>query len=596
MDLTTTYQHRQQQFSQQAIDSKGRSNTLALARLGVFLAALVGVWVLWNEGAGAVAVIILLAVVPFFWLMKQQAKADAQFQYFKQLSDINASEIKAAMGDFSSLATGKEYLDPAHPYALDLDLFGEGTLYQWLNRTVCPQGSDTLAAWLSYPTLDAATILQRQEALRELAPLLDVRQDFQAYGMLSPEKATARQQLNQWLQEPEWFLKRIDVRVLTIIGPLAVLGGIVASVMGYLSPEIAAGIFFAMLGYAGIYFKKVNVLMEQVSGRHDLLKKYARLLDIIEKQSFNSPLLKELQQKIAQGKEPASAYFRSLSRITDSLESRRNLPGYLVTNGLLQWDLQNALRLERWKKQHRSALSQWFEVAGTFDALLSLANLHYNKPNFTFPTLEPTDFHLHATDLGHPLLNDDERVTNNLSVPSSGYIILVTGANMAGKSTFLRAVGINLVLACAGSPVCANEVHFLPIEIHPRLRTTDSLQKHESYFFAELKRLQGIVRDLEAGKKRFILLDEILKGTNSTDQHLGSEALIERLLSLGASGMVATHDLELGVLQERHVGRVRNQCFEIEINGGEMKFDYKLRDGLTQNFNASLLMKNMGIV
>jgi DNA mismatch repair ATPase MutS len=249
------------------------------------------------------------------------------------------------------------------------------------------------------------------------------------------------------------------------------------------------------------------------------------------------------------------------------------LPGYLITNGLAQWDLQNALRLERWKKQHRSALSHWFEVAGVFDALLSLANLHYNKPNFAFPTPETNDFQLEAIELGHPLLNDNERVNNNLSIPTSGYII-----------------------ACAGAPVCAKGFKFVPIEMYTSMRTTDSLQKHESYFFAELKRLQSIVKDLEAGKKYFILLDEILKGTNSTDQHLGSEALIERLLALGASGMVATHDLELGELEARHPDHVRNQCFEIVINGGEMIFDYKLHNGITKNFNASLLMKNMGIV
>jgi DNA mismatch repair ATPase MutS len=189
-----------------------------------------------------------------------------------------------------------------------------------------------------------------------------------------------------------------------------------------------------------------------------------------------------------------------------------------------------------------------------------------------------------------------ERITNNLSIPTSGYIILITGANMAGKSTFLRAVGINMALACAGAPVCAQSFRFVPMEMYTSMRTTDSLQKHESYFFAELKRLQSIVKDLEAGKKYFILLDEILKGTNSTDQHLGSEALIERLLALGASGMVATHDLELGELEARHPGHVRNQCFEIVIDGNQMHFDYKLHDGITQNFNASLLMKNMGIV
>ncbi len=567
-----------------------------MARLALFLLAAFMLWYFWSGGAAAIFGIVFIAIVPFLWLMKLQGKADEQFSYNQQLATINTLETRALNGQFEGFATGKEFLNPAHPYALDLDLFGDGSLFQWLNRTVCPQGSETLADWLTNPTIDRQDILQRQEAIKELAPLLDVRQDFQAYGMMSPEKSNARQQLNTWLQEPEWFLKRIDVRVLTILGPLAVVGSIVATSVGVLSAELTAAIFFGMLAYAGAYFKKVSQVMDQVSGRHDLLKKYARLLSIIEQHQFKSALLQQLQQRIVTGKEPASAYFRSLSRITDSLESRRNLPGYIITNGLAQWDLQNALRLERWKKQHRSALAQWFEVAGEFDALLSLANLHYNKPNFAFPTPETNDFQLEAIELGHPLLNDNERITNNLSIPTSGYIILITGANMAGKSTFLRAVGINMALACAGAPVCAQNFRFVPMEMYTSMRTTDSLQKHESYFFAELKRLQSIVKDLEAGKKYLILLDEILKGTNSTDQHLGSEALIERLLALGASGMVATHDLELGELEARHPGHVRNQCFEIVIDGNQMHFDYKLHNGITQNFNASLLMKNMGIV
>jgi hypothetical protein len=596
MNIDETYLQRTREFTKLAEAQKNKSNSLALARLVLFLLAAFMLWYFWSAGAAAIFGIVFIAIVPFLWLMKLQGNADEQFNYYQQLAAINTLETAALNGQYEGFATGKEFLNPAHPYALDLDLFGDGSLFQWLNRTVCPQGSETLAHWLTNPTIDRQDILQRQEAIKELATLLDIRQDFQAYGMMSPEKTNARQQLNTWLQEPEWFLKRIDVRVLTILGPLAVVGSIVATSVGVLSAEITAAIFFGMLAYAGAYFKKVSQVMEQVSGRHDLLKKYARLLSIIEQQQFKSSLLQQLQQRIVAGKEPASAYFRSLSRITDSLESRRNLPGYIVTNGLAQWDLQNALRLERWKKQHRSALSQWFEVAGVFDALLSLANLHYNKPNFAFPTPETNDFQLEAIELGHPLLSDNERITNNLSIPTSGYIILITGANMAGKSTFLRAVGINMALACAGAPVCAQSFRFVPMEMYTSMRTTDSLQKHESYFFAELKRLQSIVKDLEAGKKYFILLDEILKGTNSTDQHLGSEALIERLLALGASGMVATHDLELGELEARHPGHVRNQCFEIVIDGNQMHFDYKLHDGITQNFNASLLMKNMGIV
>ena len=266
----------------------------------------------------------------------------------------------------------------------------------------------------------------------------------------------------------------------------------------------------------------------------------------------------------------------------------------IFLNILVLWDIQWVSRLERWKKEHHSNLANWFVSLNEFDALISLSTLAYNKPDWTFPTIHENAT-LKGIELGHPLIPSKELISNDFMMPTNEHIKLVTGSNMAGKSTFLRTVAINIVLALSGSKVCAKEMSLPHLDVYTSMRTTDALHENTSSFYAELKRLKIILDAVDRKEQVYFLLDEILKGTNSKDRHTGSKALIEQLIKSGGAGIIATHDLELSILESKYDGNLENLCMEVEVNNDELTFDYKLKKGVSKSFNATTLMRNMGI-
>jgi len=292
---------------------------------------------------------------------------------------------------------------------------------------------------------------------------------------------------------------------------------------------------------------------------------------------------------------PAHIVINQLAKLLAAFDTRLNVLANFLLNGFLLWDMQCIFRLEKWKSRYRDHFTPWVDGTAKIDALISLATFHFNFPDYSFPEFTRQEM-MRATALGHPLIPDEQRVCNDFTIASEGTVVVITGANMAGKSTFLRSIGVNLVLAMAGAPVCAGQFAFIPSDLFTSMRTSDSLLHHESYFFTELKRIKTIVDELVGGRKMLVMLDEILKGTNSADKHKGSLAVLERIFSLGGTAIIATHDLELAKTESQYKGRLINKCFEIEINGAGISFDYKLRDGITQKMNASLLMRQMGIV
>ena len=253
------------------------------------------------------------------------------------------------------------------------------------------------------------------------------------------------------------------------------------------------------------------------------------------------------------------------------------------------------MRIEGWKEQYASELPRWLTAIAHMDALCSLATFAYNHPDYSYPVIATRSFCLRAEDMGHPLMNRDKCVRNDIDIEKRPFFIIITGANMAGKSTYLRTVGINYLLACIGAPTCTRQMELYPARLITSLRTSDSLTDNESYFFAELKRLKLIIDKLQAGEELFIILDEILKGTNSTDKQKGSLALIKQFMTLQANGIIATHDLMLGTLAEIFPTDIRNYRFEADITDNELTFSYRLREGVAQNMNACFLMKKMGI-
>jgi DNA mismatch repair ATPase MutS len=345
----------------------------------------------------------------------------------------------------------------------------------------------------------------------------------------------------------------------------------------------------------GKFFKRINTIHAQLGKKTDLFIKYSGIIKHIEEHNFNSEYLKKIKQESQIIGNNASSLIKNLSKISLAFNQRLNMIAGILLNLFLLWDLIQTIRLENWKKKHKKQLVKWFDVIAKFDALSSLGCFYFNNPDNVFPIISDEDFFIQANDLGHPLIHKKNRINNSIKILGGAQFVIITGANMAGKSTFLRTLGINMVLASTGAPVCAQSFKWSPIQIFTSIRTKDSLFKNESYFFAELKQLKVLIDRLESGEKLFIILDEILKGTNSRDKQTGSKHLIEQLIRLNASGIIATHDLALGQLIDSYPENIKNMRFEVEFKNDELVFDYKLKDGISQNMNATFLMKKMGI-
>ena len=325
----------------------------------------------------------------------------------------------------------------------------------------------------------------------------------------------------------------------------------------------------------------------------DTFQQYYQLLGFIEDEKFESVILHDLQTSIASEKRKASEILKEFSKGIDALDQRNNFLFGFLANGFMLWDLKQSSRLEKWILQHRTEVSNWFKAVENFDAYNSLGNFAFNHQQYTFPKISEVPKGIEAKDLGHPLLRQTKRVDNDFSIESDQFFI-ITGANMAGKSTFLRTVALQIVMSNMGLPVCANSCTYAPIKLISSMRTSDSLGDDESYFFSELKRLKYIVDKIQT-EKYFIILDEILKGTNSTDKAIGSKKFIERLVKSNSTGIIATHDLSLCETANQFE-QVKNYYFDAEIENNELHFDYRFKKGICQNMNASFLLQKMGIV
>ncbi len=596
-EIVAQYQQRKTQFEQAAQKIQQQVNQISWLRIVVFLGGVLVIYLFAQSGEYVFANLsAVVAFALFLYLVKVHAQRSTAQKHLTQLALINDQEADALQGNISHFEEGTEYRLPEHPYASDLDIFGKQSIFQWLNRTASRLGQDQLAQWLNTPEMDIKTIERHQEAIKDLKDRLEYRQHFQAYKALHHEKAEELQALLDWLQAPVSLPKQKIYSVILVLFPLITLLVGLAGVFALIEMRWIFVPMLVQLSIVSFHLQKLLSHSKEVSERAKFLQKYSQLFEIAEKQDFRQSHLKALQKQLTNGEITASQSLGKLARIIGNMEQGSSLMG-LIFNGLFMWSLQYLYRLELWQDTQKEDLKHWFAALAQLDALQSLANLHYNYPDYTFPTLidasEP--FRLEAKQLGHPLLPANTRIGNPVSLTQEGQLLLITGANMAGKSTYLRTVGVNLLLGMMGAPVCAELMQFKPIEIYTSMRTQDSLQASESFFYAELKRLQMMVELLKAGKSLFIILDEILKGTNSADQHAGAKALIEQLTQRKAVGLVATHDLALGVLSEKYPEHIRNQCFEIEIINDELQFDYQLREGLSQNLNATFLMKKMGI-
>lgn len=582
-------------YENQVTKLESTIKTVSIIRLSLFVLLIFFIYKSLETESVYYWLAFAISLISFLILLKYHSKLFNRRSFIEKLVIINKEELQAIEGDISAFGAGEEYEIPGHDFSLDLDIFGKNSIFQMTNRTATVKGSQVLGEWLNRPSLNNEEIEKRQEAAKELSPLISFRQYFIARGMGAKEIPSEIDFLEKWQEKENIFYPKLIFKLLTIIWPIINIIGIVLFSIDILPGKIIIAMLLLSLGIVGIFTKKINQIHINLSKRTALLEKYVNILKLIENQDFKSDLLQELKIKTERNKETASESIKKLSLILSALDTRLNVFAGILLNAILLWDIQQVWRAEKWKSENAKKLQQWFEAIAEIDALCSISNLSFNNPNWIFPTLNKDDV-WEFNNIRHPLMKTDICVANSFKVEKIPHLKVITGANMAGKSTYLRTIGSNMVLAMIGAPVHSESMNFTPIQIISSLRTTDSLMKKESYFYAEIKRLQFIVNRLRDGEQLFVLMDEILKGTNSKDKEQGSKALLRQLINLRTVGIIATHDLSLGKLEEEFYPNIHNQCFEVDIKNDELSFDYTIRPGVAKNMNASFLLKKMGIV
>ncbi len=567
-----------------------RFRKVGIVRLALLAAALVLAWLAFNR------------LVSWWWVLPPSA-------LFLALADVQAritqarrrSERAAALYD-QGLArlddrwagtgeTGHRFIKPSHPYAEDLDLFGHGSLFELLSTARTRVGEETLANWLLEPAAPEM-VRARQAAVTELRPLLDLREDLALLGegVRSGEDA---QGLSAWAAAPPWRISR-STRIIAIVLALLAVLALILWIAGFgWIPFLIAFILGRIFAFR--LQAEVNRVISAVDGPGRDLTLLSEVLSRLERERFSSPRLVEVRSALdVEGLAPSQQIAR-LNRLIDLLDARRNMI-FAPLSAILLWPLQLAIAIERWRQSSGPVVARWLAAVGEFEALSSLASYSYEHPQDPFPeVVDGGGARFEGEGLGHPLIPESRNVRTDLRLSDELRVLIVSGSNMSGKSTLLRTVGINTVLALAGAPVRARRLRLSPLQVGASIHIQDSLQAGASRFYAEITRLRQIVELTKGPLPVLFLLDEILHGTNSHDRRIGAEAVVRGLIERGAIGLVTTHDLALARIAEELALLADNGHFEDHLEEGKMTFDYQLRPGVVKRSNALELMRSIGL-
>jgi hypothetical protein len=586
--LHSFYKERIAQFTNSSNRLQNQLRLSSTIRFLVFIAGVAAVYFLFDYWQYALLIgFVFFGVFLFLVSRHENLKRKRDFQI--GLRDINGKELQILDRDFQGFPSGKEFLEDDHEYSRDIDLFGTGSLFQYLNRSVTKDGVISLAQQLN--SNDITGIKEKQEAIKELAEKVDFRQEFWATATLLDQERDPKSML-KWVKGYTSFVPKVFSWLCWLWVALS-MTTFTLYFYDQISGYIPAAVFFIGLGITGKYLKQITAFSGNISSLELFFSQYSQLVLAIENETFKSDVLVALKSTITTSGAPASARFHDLARAIGRLDQRNNMLFGVLANGLGLWDLKQVHTIENWLQENASPIESWLQAVAEVDAMSSLGNFAYNHPDYTYPSIEEGDFQLKATQAHHPLLDPKKSIGNDIGI-SSGEFFIITGANMAGKSTFLRTVSMKIVLSNVGLPVCAHQVSYSPVKLITSMRTSDSLTDDESYFFSELKRLKYIVDKIETDRY-FIVLDEILKGTNSQDKANGSRKLLEKLSRKHATGIIATHDLSLTEVANEY-DTISNYFFDADITNDELTFDYTFKDGIATNMNASFLLRKMGIV
>lgn len=573
---------------------KKKQSNLGWFRLAIIVVTAIVAFQFFPVSVAGGVIAILVGIGIFLAVVSVDVNNNNAISNTQKLLAINEDEISVWHHQFYHLYDGAEFMPEVHDYAGDLDLFGKASLFQYINRGHSQQGRALLAHNFLNPLLPKE-IEERQEAIAGLAPLYTWRQQLQALSMQTPVTQRTQKGAELWLQEEkEYFTGARWGWIVSVYSVVAITSALAAA-LGYIPTALFSLLLIIYLVVSSSLSKRAVQAYAHLAGMVKEVDTLQQVMQWIEAQPFKSGLLQRLQQSVRVDNKPAASQIKSLKNILGRFDLRLNVLVFIFLNSFLLWDVRQMRALNTWRHKNREKVTYWFRLIAQMEVLCSLATLRFNRPQWCFPKITDQHFTFNASALGHPLIPEGNRVVSSFDVEGVSKVALVTGSNMAGKSTFLRSLGVGVVMAQMGAPVCSQSLQLSPVRLMSSMRIADNLAENTSTFYAELKKLKTIIEAVRSHQPLFVLLDEILRGTNSLDRHIGSKALIKQLIKEKAVAVIATHDVEMAKLENAYPQSIENYHFDVQVEGEELYFDYKLKHGVCTSLNASILMKKIGI-
>lgn len=587
-----TYQSQVIFYSNLLKQLKRKRSNIGWLRLVIVIGILLLIYSLFFNAFIYIWFLVAAGIAGFLYVLSVDTDNNEKIADTERMLLINEEELLILNGNYNNRENGLSFLPHNHPYAGDIDLFGNTSLYQYINRCTSEQSKKLLAKLLLQPSLKSE-IINRQDASKKLAPYVDWRQKLQSIGLADALTFKTEKKMKDWLSMPNplqqtfWkILPQIFTVITTLTLGFYLLDKMTSQVFWFL-----IFVYFLVSKYTSSKVIKTYLALSKIEGEINTI---SQQLSQVENLPATSPLL-ESYKVLLITKGNGTEGIKKLKEILRRFDFRLNVAVFIVLNTFLLWDIRQVNSLNKWQQKFGASVPDWFDILANIELINTLATITFNHPDWVFPTIADEHFTLAGEQIGHPLINKEKRVDNSFVTKGTGQVAIITGSNMAGKSTFLRSIAINLVLAQIGAPVCAKAFTFSPVKLYSSMRITDNLAENTSTFYAELKKLKSIIDQVKQHEKIFILLDEILRGTNSLDRHVGSDALVKQLIREQAVAVIATHDVELANLQQEYSIAISNYHFDVQVEGEELYFDYKLKRGICRSLNASLLMKKIGI-
>lgn len=597
--LIKTYQNRVSDLAENLKVYKKKSFQFSITRLAIILFAIPLIYFCTKLGILAIIIGIIAVITSFILAVIKQQRFDNLVEETETLVSLNENEIDAIENFENLYYDGVKFKEGHHFYTDDLDIFGHKSLFALINRASTYDGVDQLSNFfLELPT--EIDLKLRQEAVKELSEKIDWRQKFAStlFNIKIGHDRNLGKEIDEELNIDLGFASSSGIKFLIKTAPFLWILVIASYFLSVDLGNILASCFFIFnLLVTFRRASETSSVQAHLSQAAGMLRNYSNAISHLFSMDWRSSIIKsEIEHlKGSENSNNKVKIISELSQIIDHLDYRLNLIPAIILNGLVLWDYRVLSRLAEWKTKNNGELIKLFRFVGLMEGLSSLANWSYNNPQYTFPNINNDYFELNAIGAMHPLIPSNENVGNDFQIEKNKYLSIITGSNMSGKSTLLRTIGINMILGYAGTKVAADKFEMSLVKVISYMRIKDILEESVSTFKAELNRIRMILDLLQKGEKCFILIDEMLRGTNSKDKLAGSIGIVKRLISEQTYAMIATHDIKLAELGSEFKEEIANYYFDIDYADGDLVFDYKVKSGICENFNASFLLKQLGI-